>query len=79
MEFGTTKINWEQYEQNLALGEFLTHGCKKAFRCNDPPDAGSLNTALSDFFPLLALHLPQKTRDAIEPFVGAIATCGIAG
>ena len=79
MEFWPTKIDWRIYEQKLAEGEFVPGVCVKRFRCDDPPDAGSLNAALSDFFPLLAPHLPRSVRNAVGPFVGAIATCPIEG
>lgn len=77
MEYWPTKIDWAVYEKKLAEGEFVPRDCIQPFRCDAPSYTGSLNAALSDFFPLLAPHLPQGVRDAMGPLVGAIATCGI--
>ena len=79
MEFWPKKIDWAVYEEKLANGEFLPSVCLLEFRCDDPPGAGSWNAALSDFFPLLLPHLPKSVCEAIGPFIGAIATCGIDG
>lgn len=77
MEFWPTKIDWSIYEEKLADGEFMPRDCIKKLECEAPPDSGNLNSALSDFFPLLEPHLPETICNAIGPFVGAIATCGI--
>ncbi len=79
MEFFPTKIDWAVYHEKLANDEFLPGVCLLECRCDDPPDAGSLNLALSDFFRLLLPHLPESVCGAIGPFIGAIASCGIDG
>jgi hypothetical protein len=78
MEFWPIKIDWDIYRECLANGEFVPQACRRDFACNAPPDAGSWNAALSDYFPMLQPSLPDEVRNAIGPFVGAIATCGIA-
>ncbi len=77
MEFGAVKFDWNLYQQALARGEFFPAACRVAIQCEGPCEVGSLNAALSDFFPLLAPHLPDDVRNAMGPLVGAIATCGI--
>jgi hypothetical protein len=79
MEFWPKKIDWSVYEEELSKGEFCPSACLLNFSCDDPPDAGSWNAALSDYFPLLLPNLPASVCDAIGPFIGAIATCGIDG
>lgn len=77
MEVWPVKIEWDVYEQRLANGDFVPQACRREFSCSIPPDAGSWNAALSDYFPMLQPSLPNDVLHAIGPFIGAIATCGI--
>lgn len=79
MELWPVKIAWDIYRECLANGEFVPQRCRRDFTCKAPPDAGSWNAALSDYFPMLQPYLPDEVCNAIGPFIGAIATCGIEG
>jgi hypothetical protein len=77
MEFWPVKIEWDIYRKCLANGEFVPQACRLEFACAAPPAAGSWNAALSDYFPMLQPCLSDEVRNALGPFIGAIATCGI--
>ena len=79
MEVWPIKFDWAVYQQQLAEGSFLPKACILELACADPPDCGSLNAALSDFFPLLRKHLTDEVTRSIGPLVGAIAMGGIRG
>lgn len=79
MEFMPIKINWVDYQRELANGVAVPKSSRLSFRCNLPEDTGSVNSALSDFFPLLQPNLPDEVVNAVGPLIGAIAVCGIKG